>query len=620
MGSDLDPIREQLAGLQRQLQEVERRLSRLESKPAVIRARETPRPAPGRHVKTEASIPAPDSEAGFASGNLALVGRTLVVLGGAFAFRAISDRELVAPLAGALAALLYAAFWLLQCDRDAGRGRRRSAIFHGAAGLAIAHPLIWETTLAFELLDAAEAAGLLALVSVIGLVVATRRDLSLVGWAAIVAQVCSGLGLMVATHAYLPLMLSLLASAIAAETLTVGGRLVVLRWPAALGLDLGALLLVTASVHRIRTEAADVAGSGAVAAALLALPLLYLTNTALHTLWRDRRLSAFEGAQTGAALLLGVGGTAWLQLAEGTETTLLGVSLLGLGAVLCAASFVRLERRPEREPGYTTWTSLAGIMVLAGCALALPWGSAALAWAWCGLAALTLGIGLTARPDPLRLSLHAAAYAAAAAGASGLLGASADGMLAPPDAWRPLEPAALGAALVIACGLGALLVARRPGGPWLTHLPRALLTLLLLASLAGLAVRGLSALGPEPAASESHAVLLATIRSAVIALTAIALAWASRRFDLDELRWVVPVLLAVGAAKLLWEDLRMGEPLSLFAGMAVYGGALIAIPRLLRSGPTRPKDAVGAVRVEREGRTPGRAPLAAEHLDRRDRA
>jgi hypothetical protein len=42
---------------------------------------------------------------------------------------------------------------------------------------------------------------------------------------------------------------------------------------------------------------------------------------------------------------------------------------------------------------------------------------------------------------------------------------------------------------------------------------------------------------------------------------------------------VYPVLLA-GAAKLLYEDLRVGVAATLFAGFAVYGVALIVAPRL----------------------------------------
>ena len=62
-------------------------------------------------------------------------------------------------------------------------------------------------------------------------------------------------------------------------------------------------------------------------------------------------------------------------------------------------------------------------------------------------------------------------------------------------------------------------------------------------------------------------------------------AWTAHRRSLPELRWVVPPLLAVGAVKLLWEDLRIGDPLTLFAGLALYGGALIAAPRLAHSAP-----------------------------------
>jgi hypothetical protein len=618
MGSDLEAIREQLSELERRLDEVQWRLSRLEAKSAVTRADTTPRGPPARRVET--GIPADEegSGPGFASGNVALVGRTLVVLGGAFVFRAVSDRELIAPVAGALAALLYAAFWLLQCDRSASRGQRDSAIVHGIVGLGIAHPLIWETTLRFELLGAAEAAGLLALVSVLGIGVAARRDLPMVGWVATISHVGSCLALMVATHAFLPLTLALLAGAAAVEASSHRNRLAALRWPAALGVDLAAVLLVGASLHHASAEATEQAASGAEITTLLGIPLLYLTHAALRTLKHTRSLSAFEVIQTATALLLGIGGAVKLQLAEALSTTPLGVTLLLLGIGLYGATFSRVEGRPDREPTFSTWTAFAGLLVLAGCALALPWGGIALAVVWSGLAALAVGLGVAQRFDRVTLFSHAVAYAAAAATTSGLLAASADGMLAAPDAWRPIQPAAVGVALLIAGALTALLWTRPRGASGLAYVPTAFLVALLLSAVAGLAVRGLARLGPGETDAASAAALLATTRTAVIALAAVALAWTAHRRSLPELRWVVPPLLAVGAVKLLWEDLRIGDPLTLFAGLALYGGALIAIPRLLRSG--RAEAPRGAIRAERAVQNPRTGPPAAERPERRDPA
>jgi len=51
------------------------------------------------------------------------------------------------------------------------------------------------------------------------------------------------------------------------------------------------------------------------------------------------------------------------------------------------------------------------------------------------------------------------------------------------------------------------------------------------------------------------------------------------------LTWLAYPVLVGGFLKLLFEDLRYGEPLALFLALAMYGGALIITPRWLRKEP-----------------------------------
>ena len=84
---------------------------------------------------------------------------------------------------------------------------------------------------------------------------------------------------------------------------------------------------------------------------------------------------------------------------------------------------------------------------------------------------------------------------------------------------------------------------------------------------------------------EPDRLVLATIRTAVLALGAVTLAWASERSRLPSLTWLVYTILVIGAAKLAFEDLRAGGSAGLFVSLAFYGGALILAPRLLRRTP-----------------------------------
>jgi uncharacterized membrane protein len=58
--------------------------------------------------------------------DLALVGRTLIVLGGAFLLRAITESGVVSPSVGVSLGLAYAVTWLLARIRPRCRGRARS--------------------------------------------------------------------------------------------------------------------------------------------------------------------------------------------------------------------------------------------------------------------------------------------------------------------------------------------------------------------------------------------------------------------------------------------------------------------------------------------------------------
>jgi hypothetical protein len=141
------------------------------------------------------------------------VGRTLVVLGGAYLLRALSDLALIPPLVGAAAALAYAMWWLVQADRAAGAGHRLGAVFHGFAAAMIAYPLIWETTARFGFLTPTVAAAALIVFVALGLAVAWRRDLAEIAWTLALFTLVTSLGLLVGTRAFLPLTIVLLALA-----------------------------------------------------------------------------------------------------------------------------------------------------------------------------------------------------------------------------------------------------------------------------------------------------------------------------------------------------------------------------------------------------------------------
>jgi hypothetical protein len=105
---------EELAG---QIADLRDRMSALET---LGRAPAEPRPASVVRVPREAALPTALPTAAMRT--VSLIGRTLVVLGGAYLLRAITDASVVPKAGGVVAGLAYAVWWLARCDREAAAG------------------------------------------------------------------------------------------------------------------------------------------------------------------------------------------------------------------------------------------------------------------------------------------------------------------------------------------------------------------------------------------------------------------------------------------------------------------------------------------------------------------
>jgi len=80
----------------------------------------------------------------------------------------------------------------------------------------------------------------------------------------------------------------------------------------------------------------------------------------------------------------------------------------------------------------------------------------------------------------------------------------------------------------------------------------------------------------------SHA-YCATLRTTVVAVAALLLAWAGSRWDNLELSRLIYPAMALGAYRLLTDDLHQDRKAALFLSLLVYGSALIALPRLKKA-------------------------------------
>jgi len=119
---------------------------------------------------------------------LTLVGRTLVVLGGAYLLRALTEAGVWPVAVGVIVAFLYATVWLGAAASWPRAPRSRpSASFHGATSLMIAIPVLWESVTRFHVAGAVAASAMLVAIAAAVLAVAVRTRLQNLAWLAVSA-------------------------------------------------------------------------------------------------------------------------------------------------------------------------------------------------------------------------------------------------------------------------------------------------------------------------------------------------------------------------------------------------------------------------------------------------
>ena len=319
-------------------------------------------------------------------------------------------------------------------------------------------------------------------------------------------------------------------------------------------------------------------------ARIIAVQLLLLTghlaSVATRTLVRGRDVNVFEVLQTVAALAVGFGGAVYVAQATGFGVAALATMNLLFGASCYGVAFAFLARQQGLRRNFYFYTSLGLILVLVSTALLLTGPTAALAWTALGV--LTTWLAL--RTSRITLNSHAAAYVLAASIASGLLTAATVALVGATDApWPTMSPVLL-VVLAGTAACWAIPMSRTASTSVVGHFPRLLITIVLVWSAGGWLIGAVVSALPGAAGHAADAGIVATVRTAVLAAAALALAWAGRSERFRESAWLVYPVLAAGGLKLLAEDLPRSRPATLFIALALYGGALIVAPRLLRTG------------------------------------
>jgi hypothetical protein len=585
MNDRLDQIESELERLADRLGLIEDRLSNVEGLAGDTPPRQVfDQDEPG--VPATPSTPQTSPEHHRVAHVLGLLGRTFLVLCGGFLLRSLTDAEILPLALGVGVGLGYAVFWLIWADRGAGANRTLSAVLSGLAAAAIAYPLLWEATTRFSLLPASAAIITLAVFTAMALAVTWRRDLEVLGWVVTAAALITTLIIMVSSRSwYTGTVVGILIGGASVWFAYTRGW-TALRWPVAVVVDL--LPLIVLSVYLRSSTLGVPEGPAAPAAfALFAVFLVtYLGSFAYRTLKQGHDVGAFEAVQTAICLLIALAGTAVVTRHAGIHTGAIGWAAI-FGGVLCyAVSFAFVDRRQGRTRTFLYYTSLALILVIWGLAVMADDQITAVVLCGLGVSAAVLG----GRFDRVTLRVHSAIFVAIAFIVGGMGGRIADALVLPlSDMTRPVD---LGLVVVsISALISYLVLAVARGDAAITWEARVPALALAMHALAGTATVVLLALfGLLDRSGEIDPSVIAAMRTALLSLSAIALAGLGARLRLLELSWLVYPLLVATGTKLLLEDLRLGRPLSLFISFAFFGVALIVAPRWLRKPATEEED------------------------------
>lgn len=580
MAQALDSVASEIEQLSERVRELESRVSALEGQPeksattaaapaATDYSLQRPRPPATWRGFPPAQVP---------GGAVPVLGKAVLGIAGAYLLRAIAESGAIPKFPILLIAIVYAALWMVLAVRTHPANRFASGTY-GVTSALILSPLLWESTVRFQVLAPAFAAVVLVAFVVLAMALAWQRNLQLIPWIATLATVITAVALIIATHELVPLTAALLAVALATEAAACLEHRLSLRAIPAIAADFAVWLLVY-----VMTSADGVPeGYHAVAPATITLLCLFLFaiyggSIAIRSFALRRQITLFEIGQGALAFVIAAFGT--MRASHGSAAPALGVLALLLAAVCYWGALSRFT-----DQAYTrdrrVFATYAAALLLAGSYLLLP---ANLRVPFLCLAAVA-GAFVYARTGKLSLGLHASFYLAAAASASSLPSWTASALTGTVPATPDSGVWILAVSSALCYIFGSW---NKQSVPEQLELKRRLLWVLpaIFVGFAAAALAVVTAVWLAAGRVELTPSRLSVVRTIVNCALALALGFLGSRWKHVELSWVAYAAVAFGTLKLLFEDLRFGNAASLVVSLLFYGLVLILLPRLTRRGGT----------------------------------
>lgn len=552
---------------------LEARLERLETGIAEDRATRPATPARARGEPRRKQAATSRNE--WMVGLPALVGRTIMTLGGAFFVRALTERGTLPAAAGVATGVAYALLWVLLADRAARAGRPRDATAHGLATTLIAFPLVWETATRFGLMSPSVAACTLTGVAAAVLGVAWAQRLRLLAWIVTLASTMTGVALLFATKSLFLFFVALFILAVASLATSYHREWYGQRWPAAIALD----LLVIIAMFLLGKTNYEWLHTPDIAAVQLLLTVTYLGIIGVRTIVLLRPMREFGVVQSLIVLTIGFEGARRVLGPEHAAAGLFGPVAFVLAVFSYGVAFARFERDANQRANWTWYVTLGTILAIYSAALLVDSGALGILWALLAL----VGAHIGRRADRSAVRWNTMALASASAVGSGLAGAAILVFYAAdPAQWLRVSPWVWGTAALC---LAAWVISR-----WSADLSEQGRDrtfpgfVLLVVAAIGVGSGVVSALGPVVSGAGTAAAdtgAIAVLRTAVICASALIFAGLSRVRRHPELIWIAYGALALAAGKIAVDDMPNGRAMTVFLSFILFGGAMIIGPRLV---------------------------------------
>ena len=561
----MDDLLDALARLSSRVELLELRLQALEQAQAQPAAAPDSLNAPASREETN------DFTLSQAGGAFPVLGKAMLGIAGAYLLRAVAESGSFPKLAVAGLALIYAGTWLVWAARAPINARFRRTAYAATSALILT-PMLWELTLRFQVLPTSITAALLTGFVLAAAALSWQRNLAAVMWVAVVSAVLSALGLLAAAHDPVPFVSALLVMACVAEVAASRDRTPALRPLVAIAADLATCttLYIYASPENARSSYPFVS-PGTLAVLASTLFVIYGASVVLRTVLQRRTLTTFEIAQ--AVITFGIAAFWAVQFGPGNGASIVGTACIVLSAATYAATFVFFDGAAGKR-NYHVYATWSMALFLAGAFLTLPPTYRALCLGTAAIAATIAGC----RAGRLVLEFHGLVYLAAAAFASGLLsyaGLALAGTFPTAPGWL-VWSVALAAVICYAIG------GSYRGDRWPYRLLELLSAILAVSAALTFLVSVLvwvAAIGMVIAPSH-----VAVIRTLITCAVALAVAFSGSRWQRTELMWIAYGMLGLVTAKLLFEDLRHGQPALIAISIFLYAVALITIPGAARLG------------------------------------